>query len=464
MSRYDDQPTLIRGQSKKKGRKPRIGIEIDPGGFNQYLSTHETFITDGNTYDGLIANGGAPVINRSIPRLGGLGTISEMMFSVLNQNLFSSIFASYPNPKGLSVDAYLYFDDGTALLDAERTQIFSGEISEFPDISYETVDFKAKSKDFRTNAQIGVFVTDPGEEIDQPLPEESKGKMEPIIIGDHVGHYGSADIDVTTADPSNNFVPAIYLGVKGGEHYWFVAGHKVDDVTAMWGWDASLGRMVELKSTITVVRNSDTPGADGCIIKHQNTPEYYDYYYGDGTVSNNASTGGVDWADHGQGNNRIDDDYTVGIMTTADSQGLGDSIREDADFSDYTASEILDTLDAVDVRTKVEYIPGSSLPDGNIAFQVNATVMETSLTSGVPAVLSAGTNAATVAGVNTNITMSVTKDLTGANTELECRVYEIWKRVTYTAKTGTPLPLYFGGIGLEYSTDINSRTEGDEDR
>ena len=143
MSRFADLADHIRQHSKRLGAKPRIGIDIP--GLSKAFSVGDAFSSDTTTFTDELS--GVPVILRSVNRLGGLSVVSSLQFAVTNPDLFSNIFASgsFPDPENEVVNVYLYFDDGTAILDAERERLFSGFIGDFPEIDYNRVEFKVKA-------------------------------------------------------------------------------------------------------------------------------------------------------------------------------------------------------------------------------------------------------------------------------------------------------------------------------
>ena len=198
-------------------------------GLSKFLATHGGFVSDTTTFDGLITGGLSTQITSD--HLGGLAQVSNLSFSVVNPGLFSDLFNGI-NPENERVQTFLYFDDGTSILDAERIQLFDGTISDFPDITYDTVIFQAEPLDLTNNILIGTLITNSDAADGVSLPQESLGKIKPIIYGDHRGYYGhTSDATNTTASQENNFAPMIYLGIDtSGLHRWLVAGHKVESV------------------------------------------------------------------------------------------------------------------------------------------------------------------------------------------------------------------------------------------
>lgn len=65
----------------------------------------------------------------------GLQSISQIDFSVLNQNLFSDIFSTYSKPEGEIVNVYQWYDDGTEIQWDEKVVLFIGSIIDFPEIT-----------------------------------------------------------------------------------------------------------------------------------------------------------------------------------------------------------------------------------------------------------------------------------------------------------------------------------------
>ncbi len=580
MARFGDLSAVLREESKKKGRKPRVGIEIDPGGMNQYLSTHETFTTDGNTYTGLISANGAPVITRAVPRMGGLGIISEMNFSVPNQGLYSSIFATYPDPRGLSVDVYLYFDDGTALLDAERTHIFSGEISEFPLISYSSVDFITKSRDFKTGSKIGTLLTD-ADAVSESLPESSKGKIQPIVIGDHKSFKGrnSKALDEFSFDANPS--ECMHLGLDDdGRHYWRVSEHelksigkiftietgvadsldffasaveynavldageysgaelaaeiksKVDalitpatvtvtyaedtglftisagapfdilwatgtnttesiatllgfdygsddtggssytsDFAAglaqinLWGWEERFRRYVRLNS-FTLEQND----GNGCIISHSGDPSYIDYHYNKGTITTGSAGTGVDFTNPANaGDFDLDSisfgEITTGAKTTTPAAHITfltipypdwdhGGIQNDDIVSVRPVGYYEATFGGGATNASFPLILGGDILDPEEAPYSSSPSYPDQRHPSQPGL------AATRVGAAADLDVRIQCNTTNSAHFATLTVYHTYKEIRY--RSGM-LPLYAAVEGKMYDSNIDSRTQGDED-
>ena len=211
-----------------------------------------------------------PTVSYKAKMKGGLTAVNKLDVNILNQELMSDHFSentdTYKDPENSEVKAYLVLDSGTTLL-ADAIQFFRGMIDDFPTIDYDSVKISCTSIDTRVfKDKIGVLVTDADSTSGYALPEESLGRIKPIVYGEHrFGINYTKDNNQLAANypfsRENNVVKAVSLG--GGE--FLLAGHKVssieDDADGIWLFDDMLGRLVEVND-YTVTKND----ASGCII------------------------------------------------------------------------------------------------------------------------------------------------------------------------------------------------------
>ncbi len=467
MSRFNSLVDHIRQHSKALGAKPRIGIDIP--GLSKAFSIGKAFSSDTTTFTDEI--GGIPSIQRSVPRLGGLGQLSSLSFAVTNQDLFSDLFASggSPNPENEPVNVYLYYDDGTSILNAEREKLFSGIIDDFPTLDYSKVNFKVDSQDESFNKTIGTLLTDSdAADTEQGLPEEAQGKIAPIIYGDHIYLKGNNSKASDTVSNKNNMVPAVYLGVdSSGNHRWQISSHQVDQINAegddpeqqqIWGFDSTLNRYVRLSTTFTVEKNNSS----GCIISHANNPYFYDYWYSKGDVVASVSGSGTT----SNPTNVNDKDFTTSGELAGNTAGISGSLQRFAvPFSTYDDQSLSDT-DISEIKVfvyafatylgvagdgdhEVEIEGGSGyqnlltqyIDDGGVFPDARNGIIN-------------GTN--TLADIANTSIIKVTKQNSDANKGIEVDVYEMYKQIEYTRNAR--LPLFFAGKGREYGDWINGRS------
>ncbi|KKN70716.1 hypothetical protein LCGC14_0428710 [marine sediment metagenome] len=469
MSRFADLADHIRQHSKEIGASPRIGIDIP--GLSEAFSLGDAFSSDTTTFTDEVT--GSPAITLSASRLGGLSTIPSLQFSVSNQDLFSDLFASggSPNPENEEVNVYLYFDDGTAILDAEREKLFSGIISDFPSLDYSHVEFQAESTDILAQQLIGTLITDSdAADTDKGLPEESQGKVRPIIYGDHVFNLGDDLRTSETGSTSNNLTPCLYLGVdSSGNHRWLVADHKVSEINAegddseqqeIWGFDSTLGRFVRLFSTFTVEQNTEF----GCIISHASAPQFYDHWYGLGTVTTAESESApgrvTEFADEER---VIDKDFTTASQGSLnESAQTGDNTTYTIPFPAYD-DQNMDDADIIDIDymwyADATVAGGAALGDGRLVVGGTSAVNH-SLTADENTRVVSTASAFTKVNIALDVTFALDcVNALAAGESITLDTYQVYKRVRYTRNEN--LPLYFGGKGRVYGPWIQGRTTGE---
>lgn len=219
-----------------------------------------------------------PSVIQKTEQLGGVSTVGGIGVSILNQELFSDLFVeggSYPDPENEECYAHLFFDDGTDILYAEKVQFFKGLVADFPKITYDDVNFQIDSNDAIKHKTIGELITTADAPSGYGMPDDSLGKMKPIIYGNH-RFYIHANIGnnlIATRWQSgrkNNVTPMVHIG----SNQWIVSAHQIltpSTGDTVWIKDPNLNRLVEVKDW-TVVQNN----ASGCIISIDSTT-FYDY-------------------------------------------------------------------------------------------------------------------------------------------------------------------------------------------
>ena len=249
MSQWSGLSSTFKTQVKSTGYKPRIGVALS--GIGKYYSRSEKFTLDGNVYSDELST--APSLSLSSRMTGGLSTVNRLNINIDNRDLVSDLFAeggSYPNPENTEVKAYLVFDTGTTLL-ADSIQFFKGIIDDFPTINNKSLKIACTSIDKLIFKKIGNLVTQEDAPTDAQVPEESLGRMKPIIYGDHrfAVNFTKTNNQLASDYPfkrENNVVEAISLG--GGQ--FLIADHEVNSINSdgdgIWLWDDTLGKLVEV--------------------------------------------------------------------------------------------------------------------------------------------------------------------------------------------------------------------------
>ncbi len=153
---------------------------------------------------------------------------------------------------------------------------------------------------------------DPMQESDSagesPLPPDSMGKAKPIVYGDHRFYLGSTVGASAVAIQHNNMVQMIDMGIDiTGLKRWLIAGHQLDSIDAIWGFDPRINRFVKLVS-FTEEQNS----ASGAIISHAINESFYDFLFSDGTYTD----------DFGDAANWTNKDNAVDKVFTTQSTSL----------------------------------------------------------------------------------------------------------------------------------------------
>ena len=470
MSRFTSLNIQPRKESKKTGRSPRIGVDMT--GLSKFLAAHDSFASDGTTFDGLITGGLSTQITSD--HLGGLAQVSNLSFSVVNPGLFSDLFNGI-DPENERVQTFLYFDDGTSILDAERVQLFDGNISDFPDITYDTVVFQAEPLDVRLNTLIGTLLTDAdAADTDLGLPEGSRGKIKPIIYGDHTFLKGNDAKSNDIVSNLNNMTPCIYLGIDSSDnHRWLVANHIVNEINVegddseqqqIWGFDSTLNRMVRLKTTFTVEQNT----AAGCIISHASDPEFWDHWYPRGT-QNAQNSGDPQITDFDTPANIIDKDFST--FATARMTGVTDQnewVEVEMLFPPYDNQSISNAdITQLDVMIYME-TRLTGVTDTDYVVEAKGTAPTTAFTDPSGGSYPDTRLAATMSGLDNlvgivnpiRIRLTMNNAPVGPGEDIFLDVYQVYKRIQYKRKE--LMPLYFAGKGKEYSLSINGRstTEG----
>ncbi len=286
------------------------------------------------------------------------------------------------------------------------------------------------------------------------LPVESKGATKPVQFGNH--QYWRGDVDDlanTTTNSNHNMVKAVYLGSSTLEqeyNYWQLSELKMDVIGKLTAWAPSINRFVQVNpASIIVVTNNDT---DGCIIRLPFEGNYYDYWYGDGS-SDSFSGNWTSGSDLAMNDSNLNNDAEAFFN---DSDPLLSQNLASVNFSGYKSP--VDDTDIVAVQVWVKrYWSFDSVAQ---FFYVNGNDIALFGTEDSTDIVYAGDQAASSAGVESSVSVSDEKQTNaGPGTESISRIFEIWKRILFN--TTEVLPLYSAGVGREYGSWINSRTQSE---
>jgi len=271
------------------------------------------------------------------------------------------------------------------------------------------------------------------------LPNDSKGKINPSIWGNHQNLIEASSLTGITAAEwtpthKNNFVQLVDLG----DDEWLIAGHNVVDLDetdqdAIWAFDSRLNRMVQC---FDVTFSEDSRGS----IITLNDNQYLDF-----RLPLSASDGGTGFAWTNPGN------------------------IADNDISSTTTIS-LGNLDAgdLDIVFPADDIPTGEISDSRInlrGFGEWATAEARLYVNGDTSNLVTNNNMVTNFDANNNsigsgasieaITLTF-EGLSGSGNPHTGQLQACYLSVLY--QTTEKLQLYYGGRGREYGTWINGRS------
>lgn len=437
------------------GEFPLTGIDSDTqlvsagAGFTTTIKQNYQII---RRYQDMLTN--YPAIKTYSKELGGYAPQSDLGFSVLNQELFSNIFATYPNPENSEVNVRLYFDDATNILLSESVLIYTGKIKTFPTTDMNAVGFSISDDTILKDKKIGTLISAADAADGEILPDESVGKVKPIIYGDHrafVGDTTAANINLTR---KSNGVPAVYLGIDtSGNHRWLIASHEVNALDEIWGLDTEVNRMVKLSAFATVQNTSA-----GCIISHADAEEFYDYWYSDGstaTISTQASPT-INNIDR-MANKNVVDFCQVDVRDSTGADGTQDEATLRIDFPAWDNTNVLDaSISEIKDYSLTSWDDGSYATGHFVFDSIDVTGQTSATYYTVHTWAGAAATQARLAADNTIfIGGSFAEAIEDDNT---AKIYQVFKRVKYVPVNQPRLQLFFCGRGREYGTWIDGRT------
>lgn len=339
-------------------------------------------------------------------------------------------------------------------------QLFKGVVRDIVHTATQ-VTFSVQDEREIIHSEIGVLIQDTdAADTAQGLPDNSIGKVKPIIYGVHISNVGDDSKALDVISTVTDFVPCLYLGIDSSDkHLWFVANHKIDEINndsddadqqQIWGFDSNIDRFVRLSTEFTVEQND----SNGCIISHPNNPDYLDMWFGKGAVTVNQ--GGTGSHTNFANPVRISDkDFTTNATGILDGPAsVNDFIDADIPFPAYDNQAISDDdIDKVRILVYIKATPAGGANSGNYAidFQEAETLPDPEGASYPDLRISSGTGLSpTLLSIAETVTLRVlcTVIMLGGE-DVTIDVYEIYKQIKY--RTNKIIPLYFGGTAREYT-------------
>ena len=291
------------------------------------------------------------------------------------------------------------------------------------------------------------------------LPDGSRGKIKPIIGGNHIFHRGDNSKSVDTVSALNNAVPMEYLGMNtSGRHEWLVSRYQVDEINTdtdetdqqqIWGVDKDINRRVRLATEFIVEQNDE----NGCIISLPNNPSYYDYWY-PLTASASEGGGGPVTGFSISVKRVADGDFDTKAVGSLDAGAVaGSFIRATVSYSAYDNQD-LDDSQIIGVRGKM-YAKTTEQGPGTGDYSP-------SLDSGIypDTRVAAGLFSNTLASIGDSLELDfevVADFAVGFSVDVEA--YMSYKEIEYAPRKR--LDLLFGGKGGRYGDWINNRGTAD---
>jgi len=477
-------PSQFSTEMNKQGYKPRVSISITS--LNQYISGTETFQTNSQTYTGSVQ--GSPSIRIATNPLGGMTKITNFQVTVLNQELFSNIFNTYPTPENAEVIVKLYFDDGTQVQENEGLQLFKGKIKDFPAITYDSVQFNVETNNLLVDRMLGDLIEDGDSDLIPTVGEASVGKVKPIAYGDHTAmkDYGYPNINEIHFSQSHSIWPCLWFNEDGdGSNHWIVANHTINEPDLpttvgnknFWAIDSDTDRFVRVQDS-DVTALSAVSGKDHVHVKLAKDVYYYDWTIPT-SVSDISSQCGTGSSSVTGDDNAIDKDLTTkAVHSVTSDDGDAGTCDNDAELS-FAFPQSYPVADDDIEEVKVYAVAATTAEDTGTSFEINGTSVYRPQDLNSPTLFECGTDAATAAGVVSPVVsrLRIVRDQAGAqNLVAGSETYFVWKQIKYkkTHVIGKDdnddpiivpkkLPLYCAGKGMEYGSWVNSgRTNGAE--
>ena len=455
-----------------------VRLYCGPGGSSDYLALgSENKVLEGVHYRGLLAKGALPSTEMGLDIKTHEVQISTTTLKVSNgEYAEGKRFCDFIGDTSLGSGDDWGFENRRCEMRlwtegittwADCVQQFDGLTRDI-DPDDKVVTLQLESTQELAYRDVGSRLTDAdAADTGQGLPEKSRGKIKPIIGGNHRCYQGYDNKVKDTVSTAHNRVPCEYLGVDSDErHWWFVAGHKMNKIEVtedylkdIWGWVESAGRFMRFDDTIynppgVMIEKND---GDGCIFSIGNTPILIDYWYGKGTVTTSVSGAQSNIFVNSQ--RMIDKKfnlYSRGYIGAGG--GIGDYTKAIIPFPTYDMEEVYQGLPQIlAVRVflygKLNYLVGAG--DGDYSIKVDGYTFTPDIYPDGVSYPDArlrvnhdysGGKSDVEASVELKLTKNIAPNAKYANFE----IYEIYKAAFWMFGSGTFIPLYSGGEGKEY--------------
>ncbi len=422
--------------------KPLALVRLYYGDESAYLAlAEEDLILEGVRYLGIVTSAPRMVSKIDLEtHKHSIGTVSLELsnleyqpgerFSDNMETLGSANDEGFYNRK---VEVRLYLPGMTAWTDT--FPLFTGIVRDIEQ-SRESVrlDLEDDSELFHVD-----IPKDPVQESDgageSPLPTNSLGKAKPIVYGDHRFCLGTTVGASAVATQHNNMAPMIDLGIDdAGKKHWLIAGHQLDSIDTIWGYDPRIQRFVKLVS-FTEEQNS----ASGAIISHAINEEFYDFSFSDGTWTDDNPGEAANWTNKV---NAVDKTFS----TRAISLNTGSAFTDATFQIDFPAYDNPATPSEIKLMARVD---GTGVHATQWAYTINGVTMRPFDETTVQEVA--------------NVAIGGSADIAhqgGAAFDSTAILYETYRRIKYLPDD--QLFLFASCRGLEYGSWINDRASHDD--
>ena len=425
--------------------------DTTPGTF--YMSAADRTVT--NFYDGIVLNWGQ--IDEKLDLANSSASVSDIKITVANKwnNASGLLSAELKGGTKKFINQNVVIRSwllGCAVT-ADCLIRYTGRLV---DISHdaETVTFKIEHREPWDRVTFPTNKISDADAAGSMLPDGSLGKYKQIPYGDFQREPDTAtaaDLDLSRIQP---FSTCIYLGLDSDDkHRWQISDKQIEVADALWMYDEDIERMVRL-SAFTVVSNDSS----GCIIKHDNLIDVYDYWYNDADVVENTANAGsiADAANLGDADK--DSKATLDCVDTINLVAQQSLAELHAFFNPWDNQPVIDAANIVAVenfcRSSFEdetYVGNSEFylesGSGGGTYNLKANVVGT-IYNMYDSMADEGLAAAAAI---TDFPIFVLKGAFstpgGSADDNFAYPYLIFKRIKYTPLR--LMPLFFGGNGIE---------------
>lgn len=343
-------------------------------------------------------------------------------------------------------DLYVYlWLGGLTNLQTECLAIYQGVVGDFK-VKNGIMNIQISNSAFKVQKELPQEVITPSEY--RNTPPETIGKSENMVYGDHSKfYYDNTDPSLYSNEQKNDLVPMTLIQNDESENdslerLWHLAGHKMDAVTAIWGYDSNLKSYVLLQSADW---NTHQNTIAGCIIMQEGT-DFYHYVHPKGATR--AGVGDPHWGDK---NDCSRWEYPLLSLAECDCHGM--TIGQNAGLLPQFP-EMPINVDDITGDTAVFILVDNNDDGGTFTFLLEGNDI---LGSGTGAFTNSGTYGVGddyyVGGnanrVNINVIASVNID-----GNWWARVYYLYLRLQYSPANHAVLPLFASCKGREASATV----------